>query len=157
MEKKIVYVDLDNTLVDFKSGIRQMPKEILKKYEHDEKGKTHYDDIPGIFAVMKPMKGAKSAFQFLAKHFDVYILSTAPWENPLAWSDKLLWVKRHLGKLVYKRLILSHHKNLLRGDYLIDDSTKNGAAEFQGTHIQFGTGDYKDWPSVIEFFKNQIH
>ena len=72
-------------------------------------------------------------------------------------SDKLLWVKRHLGKLVYKRLILSHHKNLLRGDYLIDDSTKNGAAEFQGTHIQFGKGDYIDWPSVIEFFKNQIH
>ncbi len=152
-KKIVVYVDLDNTLVDFKSGIRQMPKETLKKYEHDEKGKPHYDDIPGIFAVMKPMKGAKKAFAFLAGHFDVYILSTAPWENPLAWSDKLLWVKRHLGKPAYKRLILSHHKDLNRGDYLIDDSTKNGVAEFQGTHIHFGQGEFKDWPAVIDYFK----
>ncbi len=30
-------------------------------------------------------------------------------ENPSAWSDKLLWVKRHLGPSAHQRLILSHH------------------------------------------------
>ena len=153
-KKIIVYIDLDNTLVDFRSGIRQMPEDILKKYEHDEKGKAHYDDIPGIFAVMDEMPGAKDAFTFLAEHFDTYILSTAPWENPMAWSDKLLWVKRHLGKYAYKRLILSHHKDLNRGDYIIDDSTKNGVADFQGTHIHFGQGEFKDWTAVISYFIN---
>ncbi|NCG08090.1 MAG: 2-C-methyl-D-erythritol 4-phosphate cytidylyltransferase, partial [Verrucomicrobia bacterium] len=59
--------------------------------------------------------------------FDSYILSTAPWGNPTAWSDKLEWVKKHLGEVAKKRLILSHNKQLNKGDYLIDDRSRNGA------------------------------
>ena len=33
--KKIVYVDLDNTLVDFMSGVRKCPKDIVAQYERD--------------------------------------------------------------------------------------------------------------------------
>ena len=29
-------------------------------------------------------------------------------ENPTAWSDKLEWVKGHLGAPAHKRLILTH-------------------------------------------------
>ena len=105
---------------------------------------------------MKEMTGAKESFEWLAEHFDVYILSTAPWGNPSAWTDKLNWVKTHLGEPARKRLILSHHKDLLRGDYIIDDSTKNGVAEFQGKHIQIGTEPYKDGPAVIDFFKGEL-
>lgn len=154
--KKIIYIDLDCTLVDFQSGIDRTPAEELAKYECDEKGKQHYDDIPGIFSKMGEMPGARDAFQFLAEHFDVYILSTAPWNNPSAWSDKLCWVKTHLGEPAYKRLILSHHKDLLRGDYLIDDSLKNGVDKFQGTHIHFGHDKFPDWPAVIDYFKNLL-
>jgi len=39
--KKIIYIDLDCTLVDFKSGIDSTPAEELAKYECDEKGKQH--------------------------------------------------------------------------------------------------------------------
>ena len=42
---------------------------------------------------MKPVEGAIEAYQELTRHFEVYILSTAPWNNPSAWADKLLWVK----------------------------------------------------------------
>lgn len=52
----------------------------------------------------------------------------------------------------YKRLILTHHKNLNKGDYLIDDRTKNGAGEFEGKLIQFGTEEYPDWKSVLAYF-----
>ena len=31
------------------------------------------------------------------------------------------WVKKYLGSHAKKRLILTHHKNLSLGDYLIDD------------------------------------
>ena len=79
---------------------------------------------------MEPLEGAKEAFETLAADYDTYILSTAPWENPSAWSDKLLWVKKNLGNAAYKKLILSHHKNLNAGNFLIDDRTKNGAGEF---------------------------
>ena len=71
-----------------------------------------FDEVPGIFSMMDPKDGAIESFNELAKHFDTYILSTAPWENQTAWSDKLNWVKKYLGAPAHKRLILSHHKNL---------------------------------------------
>ena len=143
MSKKIVYVDMDNVLVDFPSGIEKLSEEDKNKYE------GNYDEVPGIFSLMEPMPGAIEGFREIAETYDTYILSTAPWGNRTAWSDKLDWVKTHLGDVAHKRLILSHNKNLNRGDYLIDDRTKNGAGEFQGELIQFGTSEFPDWDSVL--------
>ena len=89
-----------------------------------------------------PLEGAISSFGRLSKKFDTYI-STAPWENPSAWTDKLLLKRGTLGKRP-KRLILSHHKNLCTGDYLIDDRLKNGVEKFGGEHIHFGTKKFPD-------------
>ena len=152
-KKIVVYVDLDNTLVDFMSGVNKCSKEKVAQFEWDENGKQAYDNIPGVFALMEPMKGAVDAFHWLAEHFDTYILSTAPWNNPSAWSDKLEWVKTHLGDSAYKRLILSHHKDLLRGDYLIDDGDRADIQQFQGKHIQIGKEPFKDWTAVLGYFK----
>ena len=155
-KKIVVYVDLDNTITNFKSGVESFPADVQAQFGIDENGKDHSDEIPGLFLKMKEIPGAVDGFHFLAEHFDTYILSTAPWNNPSAWCDKLLWVKLHLGDAVHKRLILSHHKDLLRGDYIIDDNTKNGVAKFQGTHIHFGQGEFKDWTAVIEYFKTLL-
>ena len=142
--KKILYLDMDNVLVDFPSGLARIPEEIQREYE--DRG---MDEIPGIFALMKPMPGAVEAFEALSEAFDVYILSTAPWENPSAWSDKLEWVKKYLGEKAWKRLILSHHKNLNRGDFLVDDRDKNGAGQFAGTLITFVPNE-TSWPDLAE-------
>lgn len=147
MSKKILYIDMDNVLVDFPSGISQLPRETVTQYE------GRLDEVPGIFALMTPMPDAVSSFEKLASLYDTYILSTAPWENPSAWSDKLLWVKHYLGVSAYKRLILSHHKNLNDGHYLVDDRTKNGAGRFKGEHIHFGTEKFPDWKSVVVYLK----
>ncbi|MDG1728241.1 MAG: hypothetical protein P8K68_14665 [Algibacter sp.] len=110
-----------------------MSTEILKEYE------GRLDEVPGIFGLMQPMQNAIASYTELTEHFDVYILSTSPWKNETAATDKLRWVKEYLKGVAYKRLILSHHKNLNKGDYLIDDRTKNGADRFEGEHIHFGT------------------
>ena len=142
---------MDNVLVDFKSGIDQLSAQIKQEYE------GRYDEVPGVFALMKPMEGAIEAVRKLVKQFDVYVLSTAPWLNATAWSDKVLWVQKYFGKdensLLYKRLIVSHHKNLNSGAYLIDDRTKNGAGLFKGKHIHFGTEHFPDWDSVLEYLR----
>ncbi len=150
--KKILYVDMDNTLVDFQSGIDRLCPQDHAAYA------GHYDGAPGIFALMGPKPGAIEAFIELSELFDAYILSTAPWHNPSAWSDKLLWVQKHFGvdegTPKWKRLILSHHKNLNRGDFIIDDRELRGVKEFvsdhKGVHIHFGTAvGLQDRPSGV--------
>ena len=145
--KKILYIDMDNVLVDFPSGIARISEELASQHKDD------LDEVPGIFSLMDPMPGALEAFSELSGLFDTYILSTAPWENPSAWSDNLLWVKQHLNDAAYKRLILSHHKNLNAGDFLVDDRTRNGADKFTGEHILFGSEAFPDWPVVLDYLR----
>ena len=149
--KKILYIDMDGVLVDFESGIGRISGDERLTY------KDRLDDVPGIFALMDPLPGAVEAFRELSQLFDTYILSTAPWENPSAWSDKLVWVKTHLrggrAGVAYKRLILTHHKDLFRGHYLVDDRLKRGAAEFGGKLILFGSREYPDWSAVVRHLK----
>jgi 5'(3')-deoxyribonucleotidase len=149
--KKILYIDMDGVLVDFESSFAHVSEAVLEEYKDRE------DEIPGIFGHMAPKPGAIEAYRELAKLYDTYILSTAPWENPSAWSDKLVWVKTHLrggrAGVAYKRLILTHHKDLCRGHYLVDDRLKRGAAEFEGKLILFGSREYPDWPAVVRYLK----
>ena len=147
--KQTVFVDMDNVLVNFQSGIDKISEEDRKAYENK------LDDVPGIFALMEPMEGAIEGYKWLCQHFDTYILSTAPWDNPSAWSDKLLWIKTHLPDEAKKKLILSHNKHLAHGHFLIDDRTANGAGQFPGKHIHFGPEgtDFPDWKSVIAYMK----
>ena len=144
-EKKILYFDMDGVLVDFASGIRRLPVEFARKYE------GHLDDAPGIFGLMDPMPGAIEAVTELARRYDVYILSTPPWKNPSAWADKLRFVQRYFPEVFHKRLILSHHKELLKGDYLIDDRPSHGADSFGGQWIQLGSGQFPDWKAVLDY------
>ena len=143
--KKILYVDMDNVLVDFASGLQKVHEKTQVEYQ------GRLDEIPGIFSFMRPLSGAIFSFDRLSKKYDTYILSTAPWENAGAWSDKNLWVKKYLGEIAYKRLILTHHKNLNFGDLLIDDRTANGADLFNGEHIIFGSKKYPNWKSVCNY------
>lgn len=140
---------MDNVLVDFPSALAHLPAEILRDYD------DRLDEVPGIFALMQPIPGAIESYVQLGDLFDTYILSTAPWETPSAWSDKLLWVKQHLGAGAYKRLILSHHKNLNAGHFLVDDRIKNGVDKFQGEHIHFGSPQFSDWPAVVNYLRER--
>ena len=149
MTKKILYIDMDGVLVDFRSSFSKLEDDLKFRF------KDNMDDIPSIFSLMDPMVGAVDAYHELAKAYDTYILSTAPWHNHTAWSDKILWVQKHLGEVegtpAYKRLILSHHKHLNAGDYLIDDRTANGADRFTGEHIHFGQDPCPNWEAVLKY------
>lgn len=150
MSKQTIYIDLDGVIVDIEKYINQTySPEYIKQHGI---GKI-IDMHPKIFYASPPMPGAVSAFRELAQKHEVYILSTAPWDNPESWKAKRIWVEEHLGSEAYKRLILSHNKGLLRGDYLIDDRKVNGVAEFEGTHIHFGSVDTPDWDTVLELIK----
>lgn len=140
---------MDNVLVDFPSGIAKIDEELAEKFKDD------LDEVPDIFSLMDPYPGAIESVKKLSEKFELYILSTATWLNPSAWIHKLEWVHKHFGKdeksVFYKRLILSHHKNLNSGDYLIDDRPNNGAKDFGGEWIHFGSEEFPDWEAVTEY------
>lgn len=140
---------MDNTIVDFRSGIAKL------SMVDQEKFKDNFDDHPEIFALMDPIDGAIEALKKLNKKYDLYILSTAPWDNPNAWKQKRDWIGKYFGDkkkdVFYKKVILTHNKNLNRGDYLIDDRPHNGAENFEGEWIRFGSKKFPDWKSVTKY------
>ena len=142
---KRVFIDMDNVLVDFQSGLNQMSEEVKAEYA------DRLDEIPGLFGKMKPMEGAIEAVHELQKHYDLFILSTAPWKNPSAWSDKVEWVTKYLDDVFHKRMVITHRKDLCQGDYLIDDRGKNGTSEFCGEWIEFGSEQFSNWESVLRY------
>ena len=114
--KKIIYIDMDNVLVDFKTGIDQLDNDTLIEYE------GRLDEVPNIFSLMNSYNNAIESVEKLSEKYDLY-----------------------------KRLIISHHKNLNAGDYLIDDRPNNGAKDFKGEWIHFGSESFPDWNSVTRY------
>lgn len=145
---KTVYIDLDGVIADFEKGRNSHPLGNVSPYI----GRP--DKLPDIYKDLDTIPGSVESVNLILNHseFDVYFLSTAPWDNPDAWTHKRLWITKYFDeKLIRKRLILCHHKQLLIGDYLIDDRRFNGASEFQGEWIHFGSERFPDWKSVIKY------
>ena len=137
MKKKIVYVDLDGVLADYDQAK-------IGTTEEDRRQK-------GFFENLSPIEGAIEAFKKLSEKYETYFLSTAPWTNLHAPSEKRIWVEKHLGEYAFKKLILTHNKSLLKGDYLIDDRLLNGVEDFDGEHIHFGSEKFKTWKDVLDY------
>ena len=144
---KLLYIDLDGVVADFVSAMNTHPKKEISPYDE------HPDTIPHIFRDLKPINGAIKAVNQLLESplYEVYILSTAPWNNPSAWTDKRLWLEDKFGDKINRRLILTHRKDLVKGDILIDDRPNNGAKYFDGEWIHFGSNSYPNWNSVLNY------
>lgn len=156
--KKILYVDMDGVIVDFDSSFDKLDPVVREEYRGRE------DQVPGLFALMDPIPGAIEAVTELAGLFDTYVLSTVPWGNTSGASQKIEWIHQHFGKEkgtpLHKRVILSHHKHLNKGDFLIDDRDRNGAAMFAdhnpgGEWLQFGSERFPDWESVLAYLRER--
>lgn len=145
--KEIVYVDMDGVVADIVDGYNKLPENIREKYTIG-----HACDVSGLglFEDLKPIEGCKVAIDKLTSKYDVYFLTTVPFNNPEAYVEKVKWLTNHFPKLK-RKMIASRHKNLNMGAYLIDDRTKNGAGEFTGKHIHFGTDDFPTWKEVSEY------
>lgn len=153
MCKPILYLDMDGVIVDFPETVESIPIEWRERCNAwcIENGK-HHSDFPGIFAILKPMPNAINSVKILSEMFEIYLLSSPPWNNSSAWSDKRNWVDMHLPFLGRKRLILSHRKDLNHGLILVDDRPRHGAYEFGQINgqawLQFD--ESAEWPDFID-------
>lgn len=141
-------MDLDGVIADFEKGKNSHP------LGNDSPYKGRPDKLPGVYENLDPIDGSIESVNKLLIHpnFDVFFLSTAPWDNPDAWTHKRLWVSKFFDeKLIRKRLVLCHQKQLMIGDYLVDDRRFNGASEFKGKWIHFGSEQFPNWDRVLKY------
>lgn len=143
--KKIIYIDMDDVLCDFKGAYQ----EALLKNPDIKYPQSQY----GFWQKLKPIDNAVETVTYLKKHFDIYILSAPSIYNPLSYTEKRVWVEEYLGFDMIDKLILSRHKGLNKGDYLIDDILEgNGQENFEGELINFGSTEFLDWETIKKFF-----
>lgn len=143
--KQILYIDLDGVVADFELAMNTHPLRKNSPYN------INPDMIPGIFRDLSPIENAIESVQKIlqSEHYEVFFLSTAPWNNPSAWTDKRLWLEDHFGEIINRKLILTHRKDLLKGDILIDDRPNNGAENFDGTLIRFSSKEFPNWNAIL--------
>jgi 5'-nucleotidase len=156
MKKQIVYIDMDGVIVDFK-------REIDLHFQKDSNLESIYrenpDEIPGIFKNPQPIEGAIESILKLSQQgkYDLLIATSATWGNVESAMHKREWIERYFGDLFKKKMIITHRKDLLLGDYLIDDREANGAKDFKGELISFGWAyekdewnEYPTWEDVLK-------
>ena len=68
---------------------------------------------------------------------------------PLGQTSVFGW-RNNLVDKINRKLILTHRKDLVKGDILIDDRPNNGAKDFEGEWIHFGSDTYPNWEITLK-------
>lgn len=141
MDKQLtIFIDMDGVLANFDKAVDQNPD--VKR-----------PDLVLDFSKFEPMPGAKDAVkELIDMGHDLFIATTPPWNHPSAWGQKRDWVEEHFPALK-RKMFLTHRKDLLMGDILIDDTNFRGQPDFKGTWFHFGRQGI-DWEFVVRTIKN---
>tara|TARA_R100001086_G_scaffold249569_2_gene189768 strand:+ start:605 stop:1060 length:456 start_codon:yes stop_codon:yes gene_type:complete len=140
--KKVVYLDMDNVLVDFHSHpTLKIPYDYFNHPNMWE---------PTYFSKLSPLPGAiEAAYTLLSNpNLDVYILTQPVATSTRSYSEKAEWVAEYLPELSSK-LIMSCNKLLSKGDYLVDDSLKWSFFDGDFIHFNFHNDTQEEWAKVI--------
>lgn len=144
MHKKRIYIDMDNTLCDYKGRFRE--------WQSKEPETTYPQAQYGFFSSLDPLANAIESYKLLEQNFEVYILTAPSYRNPMCYTEKRVWVEQHLGLETTKNLIICQRKGLLKGDFLIDD---HPYPEFEGEQLLFGSSQFPDWTTVLSYLQDK--
>lgn len=158
--KPILLVDMDGVIADYYGHFVRIwsmrhpgrmvvhPDDLKGMYLEDSYPPQYENDIrsincsAGFFEGMMPIRFAPETLNWILDEgrFDVFLCSTPDTGsfNHGCSSEKVRWVELVLGKRWLKRIILTHDKTLVFGDYLIDDKPDiKGVGVPKWKHIVF--------------------
>lgn len=95
--------------------------------------------------------GAAKSFVRLTGKYDLYVATSAGRTENL--QEKMEMISDCIGVPCWNRIMISNHKELLMGDYLIDaEPEKNGGGSFWGTVVEYGSARFQTWEEITDFF-----
>ena len=142
MNKYRIFIDMDGVIADFEKA----SNEFLRIH-----CKTNRPDKWVDYRNLDVIEGAIEAVAKLNADHEVFIASTPPWTRPEVWGHKREWIGEHFPYLK-RRIILTHRKDLLIGDILIDDSRFRGQPDFQGEWFWFNKNwNNKNWEACMKW------
>ena len=142
MNKYRIFIDMDGVIANFEKASNEFQR---------IHGKTNRPDKWVDYRNLDVIDGAIEAVAKLNADHEVFIASTPPWTRPEVWGHKREWIGEHFPDLK-RRIILTHRKDLLIGDILIDDSRFRGQPDFQGEWYWFNKNwDNRNWEACIEW------
>ena len=137
-----IYIDMDGVITDFKQGQEYQGYKLSKR-----------PDLVVNYRTLPVMEGAIKAVAKLNADHEIFIASTPPWTRPEVWGHKREWLEEHFPYLK-RKLILTHRKDLLIGDILIDDSKYRGQPDFKGNWFWFNKDwSNRNWNACLEYIK----
>lgn len=144
MEKKIILLDIDDTINRFNIAFWDLHEEVFGEKVDPETvnawdlanfssfGTKVYSLFrhPGLFRYIQPKEGAVEFVRELNEKYDVYFVTDSPpgtshcdgdkpYANPA--DDKRKWVYEHFPFFDKSKIIFCAHKWMIMGDVLIDD------------------------------------
>ena len=142
MKKLRIFIDMDGVISDFEKASNEFQR---------IHGKTNRPDKWVDYRNLDVIDGAIEAVTKLNTDHEVFIASTPPWSRPEVWGHKREWIGEHFPYLK-RRIILTHRKDLLIGDILIDDSRFRGQPDFKGEWFWFNKiWNNKNWEACLEW------
>ena len=137
-----IYIDMDGVITDFKKGQEYQGYKLSKR-----------PDLLVCYRTLPVMEGAIEALAKLNADHEIFIASTPPWTRPEVWGHKREWLEEHFPYLK-RKLILTHRKDLLIGDILIDDTRFRGQPDFKGNWFWFNKNwNNRNWKACLEYIK----
>jgi 5'(3')-deoxyribonucleotidase len=137
-----IYIDMDGVITDFKQGQEYQGYKLSKR-----------PDLVVNYRTLPVMEGAIKAVAKLNADHEIFIASTPPWTRPEVWGHKREWLEEHFPYLK-RKLILTHRKDLLIGDVLIDDTRFRGQPDFKGNWFWFNKDwSNRNWNACLEYIK----
>ena len=142
-----IFIDMDGVITDFEKASNE--------YQRIH-GKTTRPDKYVDYRNLDPISGAIFCINELNVNHDIFIATTPPWDRPEVWSEKREWIGEHFPYLK-RKLILTHRKDLLIGDILIDDSRFRGQPDFQGEWFWFNQNwKNKNWEACLKWIYQEF-
>lgn len=152
MGRKIIQIDMDDTMADFKGhlafGGRPVDAvNISVMYE------------PGFFRDLKPIAGALVAIRALIRMgFDVQVCTQPVAESAHCYAEKVQWLGMWIPELVQK-VNMTQDKGLILSHYLVDDNAEKWKSKFENAggqfiHFRYHENHQKEWERIVKFFDN---